>query len=351
MKNSGDNLNRRLKKLIDNKRGIKRVERIIAMNEEIKDNQETHNRTEALRLARLVAITSLPVKRTKNRDRSKTLRLGKDLWARITLTAQKGQLLPFGEDRFVLAGVMHLAIQNNNPIVFFKFACDLLKMFEIAQNDQGYKLLRERFQRISGLSITIRYAASEKELDDVRAGENMFVIHRYALPTKREIEEEKNGQPMLTGIVNNPELCDSPYGVKLSSEFWEYLREPQNQLIIPVNLLKLFIDRPMGWDYALFLLARCGAAKSHSKIDHETLIALFKEGKEPDRKTIYRLKQYHEQIMLATAHHLSARIIEDGYFSKDGKGRRQKKWALCVGPSDQIIWSGKKPKFLPISSS
>ena len=333
-----------------NRRVENRIEKMVLLTNEIRDRQESLERTDALVLAKLIAITSLPLKRTKDRDRLKIFRLGQELWAKITLTSAKGQELPFGEDRFVLAGIMHLAIQSESPIVFFKHACELLKMFEVSTDRQGYRLLRERFKRISGLSITIQYATSEEDFSDRAIGENMFVIHKYALPTRKEIEDEKAGQMFIPGINDNPELNNSPFGVKLSSEFWEYLRDPKNQLIIPINLLKLFIDRPTGWDYALFLHSRCGAAKTSSVIDHETLMQLFKEGKEPDRNTVARLQKYHKEIMFVTDKRFNAQLIEDSSLPQQGRGRKKKRWKLCVGPSEKIVWSGKKPGLSNLSS-
>lgn len=330
-------------KPIINHRVENRIEKMVLLTNEIRDRQESFERTDALVLAKLIAITSLPLKRTQDRDRSKIFRLGHDLWTKITLTTAKGQELPFGEDRFVLAGIMHLAVQGDNPIVFFKHACELLKMFEVSTDRQGYRLLRDRFKRISGLSITIQYANSEEELGDRAVGENMFVIHKYALPTRKEIEEEKCGQMTLKGVLDNPDLNNSPYGVKLGGEFWDYLKNPKNQLIIPINLLKLFIDRPTGWDYALFLHSRCGSAKTSSIIDHETMMKLFKEGCEPDRNTIARLQKYHKEIMFVTNKRLNAQLIEDTSLPQEGRGRKKKRWKLCVGPSEKIVWSGKKP--------
>lgn len=312
------------------------------LHDHIKDSEETYKRTDALRLARLVAITSLPTRRLKESKRSKVFRLGKKLWAKVTLAVEEGQELPFGEDRFVLAGIMHLAIENASPIVFFEHAGELLKKFEISRDRQGYKTLRERFKRLANLTIKIKYGMTKEEVEEENIGENMFVIRKYALPTRAEIESYKTGQLLIRGVLDNPELNVSPFGVRLSSEFWEYLSEITNQMVIPIALLKLFVDCPIGWDYALFLAARCYAAKTNSAIDHETLMTLFKEGKEPDRLTIKRLSKYHKQIMAATDNRLNAKLIQSGFFRSTG-GRPKKKWKLVVGPSEKIVWSGKNP--------
>ena len=114
-------------------------------------------------------------------------------------------------------------------------------------------------------------------------------------------------------------------------------------LIIPLELLKLFIDRPTGWDYLCFLIARCGAAKTISEVPHEALISLFRDTEaEADREIIRRLKGYHREIMLATGGRLQAELLERGTFPSQGRGRPRKRWALRVGPSKSLLPRGKK---------
>ena len=107
--------------------------------------------------------------------------------------------------------------------------------------------------------------------------------------------------------------------------------------------MKIFKDRPTAWDYMMFIVARCGAAKSNSIISHEVIMDLFKDSeKEPDRNTISRLTRYHKELMVATAHRLNASLEQDGFFPKQGKGAKQKRWVLKVGPSLPIVESGKR---------
>ena len=139
------------------------------------------------------------------------------------------------------------------------------------------------------------------------------------------------------------ELPDSyRYGVLLSADFWEFLQETRNQLVVPLELLRLFVDRPTGWDYLCFLVARCGAARRASKVPHEALVSLFRDTeKQSDRNIIRRLKRYHAEIMVATGGRLRAELVEDGHFPAAGHGRPRKRWALVVRPSKSVIVAGK----------
>ena len=115
---------------------------------------------------------------------------------------------------------------------------------------------------------------------------------------------------------------------------------------MPLELLKLFIDRPTGWDYLCFLVARCGAARTVSEVPHEALISLFRDkDTEADRAVLRRLQGYHNEIMRATGGRLNASLIEKGTFPSEGRGRPRKRWALRVGPSKTLL-----PKMLPYST-
>lgn len=320
------------------KRGANRAKISVELNKLYSyDFDQKFDRTEALRMAKIVAMASLPARRTTDKDRVKILRFGKDFWVKVTVSTKAGKVLPFGEDRFVLAGIIHLAIENHNPVIFFKTANELLKMFGINSDSQGYKLLRERFQRIQGLSFHFQYGRTKDELKQDNCGENIFCIGKYCLPSKNDIKAEEEGQMVLDGIVNDPELNKSPYGVKLSYDFFAHITENKNQMVVPVKLLKLFKDRPIGWDFCLFVVGRCYAAKTVSALPHREIMELFKHGKEDDRKTIYRLKKYLEEIHLATDNRLKV------WFDVAGKVGRKKIWNLVISPSQELVRSGKRP--------
>ena len=100
-----------------------RVGKVVSIAEHI----DRGRHFEAVRTARALAIAGLPKRPCQTRDLSRTLRVGANLWLRVTYTAQEGHDLPFGEDRFVLAGIQHLALEQDSPTVLFARVGSLLK--------------------------------------------------------------------------------------------------------------------------------------------------------------------------------------------------------------------------------
>jgi len=308
----------------------KRAGRVV----ELKDYLDESRRIEAIKTARALALAGLPKKRTDKTQLSRTMRIGKEMWLRVTYGATEGNELPFGEDRFVLAGIQHLAIKSDSPIVLFERVGQLLETFGLAEDGHTLALLRQRFKRLSGLSVMLLFGKTEEELEEGVAGEQLFIIRKFALPTRADLRSEKAGQLQLSDV--------HPYGVVLSGDFWEYLSETSNRLIVPLELLKLFIDRPTGWDYLCFLVARCGAAKRPSEVPHEALMSLFRDSDvEADRAVIRRLLAYHREIMLATGGRLNADLVEKGHFPTTGRGRPKKRWVLKVRPSKSLLSRSK----------
>ena len=297
---------------------------------EIKDKLSELQRLEAIKTARALALAGLPKRRSPLPHLSRTLRVGADLWLRVSYSTDEGQELPFGQDRFVLAGIQHLAIKQDSPVVLFDRVGHLLKTFGLPEDGRTLRRLRDRFKRISGLAVRLQFGQTLEELEEGVMGEQLFIIRRYSLPTRKRLRSEKAGQLVIQG--------SHPYGVELSADFWQYLSESSNRLIVPLELLKLFIDRPTGWDYLCFLVARCGAARRPSEVPHEALMSLFRDrDSERDRDIIRRLKSYHSEIMLATDGRLNAELVERGHFPTEGRGRPRKRWALKVGPSRSLF--------------
>lgn len=323
------------------KRQKKQVEQIQSLVEHLSDQDFEERRTEAIQTARAIALAGLPKRKSESQHLSRTLKLGKDLWLRVHYSATTvGGVLPYGEDRFVLAGIQSLALERRSPVVFFDEVSELLKMFNLSTDGRTLQLLRERFERLAGLAIRLCFDQTEEGLNQARAGESSFVIQKYLLPTKEELHYDRIGEFSLPRL--DPEQDHVRYGVVLSPYFWEHLKEPKNQLILPIDLMKLFINAPTGWDYASFLVHRCSRARTHSIIDHDVLMSLFKDNpKESDNQAINRIRKYHDSIMQALDGRLNANLESLGNFKSSG-GRPKERWILRVGPSKKVVWSGKK---------
>lgn len=336
------------------KRLQKRTDRIQAIVDHLANNDVEQERTEALQTALGIALAGLPKRRTDSRDLIRTLRLGDRRWLRVIYSSTPGGILPYGQDRFVLAGVQHLALQRKSPVVYFEQVSELLKMFDLPTDGRSLRRLRAGFWRLGKLTIHLHFAETERGLDRPLDGAGMFIIHQFSLPTRQELREELRTEPIRQRqlVLPGVDLSEarSRYGVLLSADFWGHLKEPKNQLLLPMDLMRLFVNCPTGWDYASFLVCRCSRAKTTSVVPHDGLMSMFKDGpKERDSHVIDRLQKYHEQIMRPYGGRLNAVLEQVGYFPRSRKGGpRKEQWQLRVGPSQRIIWSGKKDELSAI---
>lgn len=333
----------------------KRVEQLQRIRDDIRAGEVEQDRTEALVTARALSLVGLPRKRTDSRYLVRTLRLGKDLWLRVTyaVTTPDG-ILPYGADRFVLAGIQHLAWERKSPVVYFEQVSELLKLFELPTDGRYLQLLRDRFKRLGGLTINLEFAETEGGLSDASASDSILMIKRFVLPTRKQLREQLRAVPIRQLTLPGLDGGEAPsrYGVLLSADFWEELKQPKNHLLLRLDILRNFVDRPIGWDYAAFLTFRCGWAQTESVVPHEALMSLFKDSTERDSTSIKRLQGYHQEIMEATDGRLKAELRQAGHFPRSPKGGNQKaRWELRVGPSEPIIWSGKKEPLFPSPES
>ena len=315
--------------LLGMQKGLERAGKVVGLAEHI----EQADHLEAIRTARELAIAGLPKQRTRARNLSRILRLGTDLWLRVTYSAQEGHDLPFGQDRFVLAGIQHLALEQNSPTVLFDRVGTLLKTFGLREDGKTIARLRKRFIRLAGLTVRMVFARAEHELQERATAEQIFIIRQYSLPSRKDLHAEQAGQLTFPGA--------HPYGVVLSRDFWAHLSDSHNRLLVPLELLKHFIARPTGWDYLCFLTARCGAAQRTSTVPHEALMSLFRDTeRQPERNIIRALRRYHREILLATGGRLKAELVKDGVFPSSG-GRVRNRWSLIIRPSQSLFERGQ----------
>ena len=312
--------------------------RVVEIRERIDREHAQKIRTQILGTARAVALSFLPNRPSKARQISRNIRLGSNLWVRVTYTTTaKDVPLPFGMDRCYLHGLLHYAILHDQPLITFDKAGELLDLFQLDHSGRSFKRLRDGLRRIAALHINI--VTSDLPGCSGERGEKIDVIEGWHLPTR---DERARTPPPLQDQLALPGMDsgrDLPHFVRLSEPLMNHLREGgRNILLMRLDLLRHFSNRPIAFDLAMFLAARCGAAASRSVVPHDALMDMFKAGSEPDRRTIQRLQEYLEEIRQATGNgpdgrpRLNARleVINE---ERQGKGRPRKVWGLVVEPS------------------
>ena len=303
---------------------------------EIAERIETERReslwTDAIACARDVALACLPRKKTDDKIVKKTIAFAPDCHVTVKYSVPEDCRMPYGSDRYVFFGVQHLARITNSPLVEFQKAGQLLDMFGLSDSGAEYRRLRARFERLRSLNIEIETRGGGT---GAQWGMGSRFIEEWSLPSRRSVDAELSGQSnLLTGR--------SPYFVKLSDSLFSRVQKKnpmENILLLRLDLLKHFRDSPIGWDYCVFLLHRCGSARKTSVVPHDVLMEFFKAGGEPDRVTMDRLQGYHKQIKLATGDSLNAEIVVVREERK-GRGRPRKIWGLRVGPSKNVVLDG-----------
>ena len=317
-------------------RELARGRNLIEISEKIDQERREHLWTDAIACARDVALACLPRKRTDEKIVKKTIAFAPDCRVTVKYSVPEDCQMPFGADRFVFFGVQHLARISNSPLVEFQKAGHLLDMFGLSDSGAEYRRLRARFQRLRSLNIAIEtWRDGRGTGSGAQWGIGSRFIEEWSLPSKKAVEAELSGQETLwTGR--------SPYFVKLADSLFSRVQKnnPQeNILLLRLDLLKHFRDCPIGWDYCVFLLHRCGSARKTSVVPHDVLMEFFKAGNEPDRLTIDRLQGYHKEIKCATGDSLNAELVVVREERK-GRGRPRKVWGLRVGPSQSVVLSG-----------
>lgn len=316
----------------------KKFNQIVEIRESLDNERERRLWTEAIACARDVALAFLPHSKTKEKFIERSIVYGPGCTVTVRFSVPQNCEMPYGSDRFVLFGIQHLARVQNSPVVQFEKAGQLLEMFGIEGSGAQYRLLRERFERLKSLNVEIEATIPNR----AKWGAGTRLLEEWALPTKKDVDAEKSGQGNLLQTTQDESL----FFVRLADGLFNQIQRgnpAENLLLVRLDLLKLFRGSPIGWDFCVFLLHRCGSAKSTSVVPHEVLMELFKSGKEKDRDTIARLQGYHSEIMAATQGSLNSElcIVKE---ERKGRGRPRKMWGLKVGPSSNVVIDGK-PKF------
>ena len=294
-------------------------------------------RTEVLKTLRAVALGFLPTRRTQDRQLTRQVRLGRDLYVTVTFTGTKnGVALPFGADRLLLHGLFHMAIERGQRRITFESAAQLLELMGVDKSGRSYRRLRQSLERIAALHISV--ATSDLPGDGDR-GANLVVVDQWHLPSResKASTSEHEQQLALPGMAKL-----EPHFVELSQALMDQLESSgESQLLVRLDVLRLCTGKPKLFDLVMFLFHRCGAARTESVVPHDALMDLFQTGTEDDRKTIYRLRKYLNLLREAIGYaqdgtpRLNAELVEMEPEASTGPGRKTKRWGLRIRPSSQ----------------
>ncbi|HEX4956397.1 MAG TPA: hypothetical protein VF017_23675 [Thermoanaerobaculia bacterium] len=229
-------------------------------------------------------LAALPVKRDDSlRQVTRTARVGRASWLRVTYHATRpGVPLPFGADRSLLAWVTTKAFATGE--VRFSAITEYFRAFGLDAGGKGYRLFRQRFERIASLALEI------EEIDETeKRVRHLVLIPEAAEPLALLEPGRQAGQsdPRL--------LAYQRYGFELDRDFWSYLRE--TRVPTPTALLRRFHRRPLAWDFTQLLLHRCYAARSAAIVPFPQLCAQLGSTDKDPRRLRARLRRILAELV------------------------------------------------------
>lgn len=316
---------------------------VVSMRERFDEARERREWIETVRLLRYLAIGNLPREPVEASTYSRTFRLGRrsPQWCNVFYTARLGKQLPFGQDRIVLALTLEAALRQRSRLVTFDSLYAFLRQLGVTDGGPNYQRLRERFRRLTFLSIDMGFGDSRETAEAHNTGEHLQIIRRHAFPEDEELRKatlEEAGVELL-----NDDLDSRSWFVLFSLDFWnEYANPDHNYIHIPLEIIQHLRDRPLAWDFALFLIYRSSSARAATRVPHEALIELFGAPGTRERRTIELLTKLLTEFSLLFGDALDARIVEDRPLAT--RGRPKKRWQLVIRPTPHKLlnWSPRR---------
>ncbi len=249
---------------------------------------ETHlSRSDLLIQAKGLMLCTLPLKRTAATRLKRRARIGQSAEILVTFTAVDPRVaLPFGADRALLAWIQTRAFRDG--YLLFDNLSDFLRCFGLNSSGANYARFKQRLERIANLTIQVRVNGSEIDIT------NAPPIERAVFP-----DTPAAGRQLHVANPDGREQILRPkrYGLQLSRCFHRYLRD--SPILLPLDLLRRFHDKPIAWDLASLTIWRCYVASRASVIPWDSLIEHL-GSRDRDRKQLKRsLSRVLDQVRLA----------------------------------------------------
>lgn len=190
-----------------------------------------------VQIAQALIFCGLPYRRTNERQIERKTRASDGSTVTVTFTASRKDVdLPYGSDRTLLHWLIDKAIKTKSPFVSWEYASDFLDDMRLSKGGRMFTTLRQRFERLASMSITIHRASDTPE--------------QFAMPVIRASRLPGS----LTNGVRSSHRPEQVLGVQLDDLFFREVL--QKHIPMSGTLLRITDQKPQMQDYMMFLAWR-----------------------------------------------------------------------------------------------
>jgi hypothetical protein len=239
---SADVLKRHLRDLVVSKQKIRRADAIAC----VRLKRQAANQNLGF-TSRPFVLCGLPVKRPRAGQLLHDRRNGHFL---LQVTGHPSYGLPWGQDRLVPLFLATLAIRQQNRVIRFRSAAEMLDTFGMQQGGTQYRRLMAAFQRIFG--ATIFFGTDTQR-------EKAAVVHRarFSFMSEARIWYSRNSeQETLPSEFQNE--------IVLSPEFFKEILD--HPIPTDMEVAKALSCSPAALDLFTWLSYRCFVAKGRERV-------------------------------------------------------------------------------------
>ena len=212
----------------------------------------------ALFVARSLIIGTLPHKPTTERYATREARIGKQTIVTVSLSVTHPKVdLAFGADRALLAYLQ--TVCRPSGFAYFDSILEFFDTFRIDSSGRSYARFYERLRRLRHLSLN--YVCRGPSSDETL---NMPII-KYAF-TPRDSKAAASRDDQQLSLL----FSAGRYGVQLDETFYKHF--VASEVPLPLTLMRILHNKPVEWDFAAFIVARCGAAAKESFVPFGELL-------------------------------------------------------------------------------
>lgn len=270
--------NRSLEQLASRTR---RAERMVSIREL---RERGHLFKEVFQISQALILCGLPYQRTDVRQIARRARLAGGVIIQVTFTASIADIaMPYGSDRTLLHFLLDLAVKRNSSFVGWRSAQEFLEAMNMdCSSGKNRRDLRERFDRIRGLTISVK--RSSGSVVDTAV---MPIIRRATLPASIYVCDMNEGGCVL------PPTTGAELGVEIGHDFFQEL--VCNHVPVPRAILQSTRKQSQLQDCMIFLYWRCYAAEESSRIPW----ALLRDQLWQDDKQLRRIRLRFKEAITA----------------------------------------------------